>query len=266
MRSPFQLLPGLLILSQRNSLAIADPFPLPEALPAADAFPQPTAIAPLEVRAAEPIAYPEAEAVPQSYYAFSGAVYIVDAGGQTLNAASPAYCPNQAPQGAALPEILAHGPRAITPQWAVVQPDNHVPAVLKGWSVSFIKLPTLVSRVLAVPEPQEYNNKQSPKTVAMNHSTVVLVYLPHRLAGIQTEPTTITMLSIDQYSSPPAFHSRQATRKKKIAILQKDNATLKDEINKLEDRYDKLGQAYIREFESTVAGISAGSGRYLCCG
>lgn len=71
---------------------------MPEALPAADAFPQPTAIV-LEGRTAEALADPEA--VPQSYYAFSGAVYIVGAGGQTLplNAASPAYCPNQAPQG-----------------------------------------------------------------------------------------------------------------------------------------------------------------------
>lgn len=96
MRSPFQLLPSLLILSQQVSFAIADPLPLPEALPAADAFPQPTAIV-LEERAAEAEADPEA--VPQSYYAFSGAVYIVGADGQALNAASPAYCPNQAPQG-----------------------------------------------------------------------------------------------------------------------------------------------------------------------
>ena len=42
---------------------------------------------------------PEAEAHPQgNYYAFSGAVYIVGSNGQQLNAASPAYCPNQAPQ------------------------------------------------------------------------------------------------------------------------------------------------------------------------
>jgi hypothetical protein len=37
----------------------------------------------------------------QDYYAFSGAVYIVGEGGQPLsglNAASPAYCPNSAPQ------------------------------------------------------------------------------------------------------------------------------------------------------------------------
>ncbi|RDI81220.1 hypothetical protein Vi05172_g8833 [Venturia inaequalis] len=100
MRSPFQLLPSLLILSQRNFFAIADPLPFPEALPVADAYPQPTAIAhEIEERAAEAFAHPEAEAVPQSYYAFSGAVYIVGAGGTTLNAASPAYCPNQAPQG-----------------------------------------------------------------------------------------------------------------------------------------------------------------------
>lgn len=98
MRSSFRLLPSLLILSQQNFAAIADPLPLPEALPAPDAYPQPTGIA-LEVRTAEAFANPEAEAVPQNYYAFSGAVYIVGAGGQTLNAASPAYCPNQAPQG-----------------------------------------------------------------------------------------------------------------------------------------------------------------------
>lgn len=35
----------------------------------------------------------------QNYYAFSGAVYIVEGNGQQLNAASPAYCPAQAPQG-----------------------------------------------------------------------------------------------------------------------------------------------------------------------
>lgn len=37
----------------------------------------------------------------QNYYAFSGAIYIVGANGQALqglNAASPAYCPNSAPQ------------------------------------------------------------------------------------------------------------------------------------------------------------------------
>lgn len=37
----------------------------------------------------------------QNYYAFSGAIYIVGSNGQSLsglNAASPAYCPNQAPQ------------------------------------------------------------------------------------------------------------------------------------------------------------------------
>jgi hypothetical protein len=37
----------------------------------------------------------------QDYYAFSGAIYIVGSGGESLsglNAASPAYCPNNAPQ------------------------------------------------------------------------------------------------------------------------------------------------------------------------
>lgn len=96
MRPPLQLLSGFLVLSQQLFLARADQLVLPEALPKADAFSLPTTV-PLEMRAADA----EAKAVPQSYYAFSGAVYIVGSGGQSLplNAASPAYCPNQAPQG-----------------------------------------------------------------------------------------------------------------------------------------------------------------------
>lgn len=102
MRSPLplrQLFVPSLILSQQIFFAIADPLPLPEALPKAFALPIPTALA---ERAAKALPHPEAEAVAQSnYYAFSGAIYIVGANGQTLplNAASPAYCPNQAPQG-----------------------------------------------------------------------------------------------------------------------------------------------------------------------
>jgi hypothetical protein len=94
-------IPSLLIFSQQNFFAIADPLPLPEAAPKADASPFPTAVA-LAGRAAEALPNPKAEAEAQgNYYAFSGAIYIVGANGQTLplNAASPAYCPNQAPQG-----------------------------------------------------------------------------------------------------------------------------------------------------------------------
>jgi hypothetical protein len=106
MRSPLPLaqllIPSLLILATQTFFARADPVPLPEALPKANALALPTPIAALAGRSAEALPNPEADAEAQSnYYAFSGAVYIVGANGQTLplNAASPAYCPNQAPQG-----------------------------------------------------------------------------------------------------------------------------------------------------------------------
>jgi len=47
-----------------------------------------------------PLPVAKAKPVPQgNYNAYSGAVYIVGGNGQALNAASPAYCPAQAPQG-----------------------------------------------------------------------------------------------------------------------------------------------------------------------
>lgn len=105
MRSPLHLrqlfIPSLLILLHQSFFAIADPLSLPVAALDTDALilSRPNA---LTGRAAEALAEAKPDAIAQSnYYAFSGAIYIVGANGQTLplNAASPAYCPNQAPQG-----------------------------------------------------------------------------------------------------------------------------------------------------------------------
>jgi hypothetical protein len=84
-------------------LVRAEPIPLP--FPVAIALPE-ALPAPTPVAAPEPVpeALPDAEADPdaQTYYnysPFSGAIYIVGADGAGFSQASPAICPNQAPQG-----------------------------------------------------------------------------------------------------------------------------------------------------------------------
>ncbi|KAF2433373.1 hypothetical protein EJ08DRAFT_694654 [Tothia fuscella] len=102
-------IPSLPIFATADPIAIPIPLPLPKPIP--NDFPNalPSAIPNfLPIPIPEPEAFPEAEAEAEPIAArqviynnapFSGAVYIVGANGAQLGAASPAYCPNQAPQG-----------------------------------------------------------------------------------------------------------------------------------------------------------------------
>jgi hypothetical protein len=86
-------------------IVVAAPAALPEAVPALVPSPQPTASpkgAPKLVQVPHVrdgvLSIEELEA-RQSYYAFSGAIYIVGADGVEFTAAEPVQCPSEAPQG-----------------------------------------------------------------------------------------------------------------------------------------------------------------------
>jgi hypothetical protein len=101
------LLHMALLIVFLQGIAVAGPTVLPEAAPALEASPHPTASpesAPEFGQA--PYVDDEAQLIEdletrQSYYAFSGAIYIVGAGGEQFTAAEPAECPAAAPQGCA---------------------------------------------------------------------------------------------------------------------------------------------------------------------
>lgn len=109
----------LFVLFQK--IVVAGPVAWPEAAPAPEALPIPTA-APEAVAIALPKADPAPEAFPEllevaeagagalpfedlearqsyNYYAFSGAIYIVGANGAPITQAEAAQCPEEAPQG-----------------------------------------------------------------------------------------------------------------------------------------------------------------------
>lgn len=85
--------------------AVAGPVALPEAAPAPEASPEPTASPEAAPKFVQVLQVGDEElsieelGVRQSYYAFSGAIYIVGPGGVEFTAAEPAECPAEAPQG-----------------------------------------------------------------------------------------------------------------------------------------------------------------------
>src|SRR3978361_2016585 len=78
-----QLSAAVAVVAFHATLVAGSPRPAPKAAPAPEAFPAPT-----------PVANAIAEAQTYNTYApFSGAIYIVGAGGVALPAAVPAQCP-----------------------------------------------------------------------------------------------------------------------------------------------------------------------------
>lgn len=101
------LLRMALLIVFLQGIAVAGPTALPEAVPAPEASPHATA-SPESAPEFVQVPYVDDEAQPiedletrQSYYAFSGAIYIVGAGGEEFTGAEPAECPAAAPQGCA---------------------------------------------------------------------------------------------------------------------------------------------------------------------
>jgi hypothetical protein len=95
----------LFVFFQR--IAVAGPAALPEAAPAPEASPQSTASPEVTPRLMQLLHVDDGELSTkelegrQSYYAFSGAIYIIGAGGVEFTAAQPAQCPAEAPQSCA---------------------------------------------------------------------------------------------------------------------------------------------------------------------
>jgi len=95
----------LLISALFQGIAVAAPAALPEAAPTQEVSPEPTA-SPEAAPKFEQVLHVDDEArlsieeleARQSYYAFSGAVYIIGAGGEEFTAAQPAQCPAEASQ------------------------------------------------------------------------------------------------------------------------------------------------------------------------